>query len=181
MKKKETLLSDLTLAILKKPNANLYELAHELNISKATLYRFCGTKENLESMVIQYTMTTINDILTSIELNPKQPLASLNQLMSACMEKDAAIGMMMSKWHDQIEVIQQTEQLWNQALDQFFLEGQKNGCFCVDINAAALTEAWIALLVGLIDAKQRGRVASTELIQIQEQVFFKGVMIAQTA
>ncbi|MGP1051779.1 hypothetical protein ACJ8PG_22935, partial [Serratia sp. CY68758] len=47
------LLAALARAIVERPKANLHELAQAVGISKATLYRFCNTRELLTERLIQ--------------------------------------------------------------------------------------------------------------------------------
>lgn len=63
--------------------------------------------------------------------------------------------------------------VWSVDLDSFFLRGQKQGAFCIDIAAATLTEIFISILVGLVDAERRGRVARSGLPALIETVFLR--------
>ena len=61
-------------------------------------------------------------------------------------------------WRDS-SVAWDAEAEWDAAIDVFFLHGQQQGVFRIDIPAPALTEIWVSILVGLVDAERRGRVA----------------------
>lgn len=47
-----------------------------------------------------------------------------------------------------------------QPLAVFFLRGQQQGVFRIDITVAVFTELFITLIYGMADAERRGRAAS---------------------
>ena len=63
---------------------------------------------------------------------------------------------------------------WDAALGAFFLRGQQAGVFRIDLPAPVLTEILVALLLGLIDAERRGRVARAGLTEVIERAFLRG-------
>lgn len=56
----------------------------------------------------------------------------------------------------------------------FFLRGQREGLFRIDISAPVLTETFASLLFGLVDAERRGRVARTGMDAVLLQMFMQG-------
>ncbi|MFX5595200.1 transcriptional regulator, partial [Acinetobacter baumannii] len=56
----------------------------------------------------------------------------------------------------------------------FFLRGQQQGVFRIDITAQALTEIWASVLIGLLDGERRGRIARAGLAAMAERVFLQG-------
>ncbi len=60
------------------------------------------------------------------------------------------------------------------ALDAFFLRGQQLGALRIDISAAVLTEMFITLICGMVDAERRGRAASANSASTLEQMFLHG-------
>lgn len=69
-----------------------------------------------------------------------------------------------------------TEADWQSILDSFFLRGQQQGIFRIDIAAPALTEIWGSILIGLVDAERRGRVARVGLATLIETAFLHGAL-----
>ena len=59
-------------------------------------------------------------------------------------------------------------------MDQFFLKGQREGAFRIDISAQAMNEALTWLIVGLVDGARRGRIARANLAQMVESLFLDG-------
>ncbi|HEJ2922602.1 TPA: transcriptional regulator, partial [Pseudomonas aeruginosa] len=60
------------------------------------------------------------------------------------------------------------------ALDAFFLRGQRENVFRIDVGAPELTEIFISLVFGLVDAERRGRVARAGMAALIEHFFLKG-------
>ena len=48
--------------------------------------------------------------------------------------------------------------------------------FRIDITAAAMTELWLSMAVGLLDAERRGRVARASVAAVMEQSFLHGAL-----
>ncbi|CDM39933.1 HTH-type transcriptional regulator nfxB [Ectopseudomonas oleovorans CECT 5344] len=63
---------------------------------------------------------------------------------------------------------------YTDALDSFFLRGQQEGYFRIDITAELLTELFVSLIYGMVDAERRGRAASARSLAVLEQFFLKG-------
>lgn len=70
------------------------------------------------------------------------------------------------------------DQRWSIALDTFFLKGQQNGTFRIDITAPALGELWMSIIIGFIDAERRGRVARANLNALIISCFLNGSSIS---
>lgn len=170
----EKLLAALALALIEHPNANLQQLARAIGISKATLYRFCATRELLIERLMQRAVTALGQAIHSAELDGPAPKESLRRLAANCLENQALMLFLMYFWRPGSSIEQQMETQWLTTLDAFFLRGQQAGVFRIDISAAAMTEFWIATLVGLQDAERRGRVARQGLAGLLETAFLQG-------
>ncbi|WP_279614944.1 hypothetical protein [Pseudomonas guariconensis] len=59
-------------------------------------------------------------------------------------------------------------------LDALFFSGQRQGVFRADVTAALLTEMFVSLLHGMVDARQRGR-APRESATVLENAFLQGI------
>ncbi|MCY1551335.1 hypothetical protein D9M68_876550 [compost metagenome] len=63
------------------------------------------------------------------------------------------------------------------ALDAFFLRGQQEGVFRIDITAAVFAELFTMLIYGMVDAERRGRAASSNSASVLEQMFLHGAAV----
>ena len=142
----ESFLVPLALALVAQPRANLQELARAIGISKATLYRYCRTREEL-----------------------------IQRLIDHCLEHRALYAFVTYYWND-VAVNHGIAAGWESVMDAFFLRGQREGVFRIDISAPALTEICVTLISGIIDAEYRGRVARAGLATLIENAFLNGAL-----
>ncbi|CAB5691447.1 Uncharacterised protein [Delftia tsuruhatensis] len=170
------LLSALALALLDAPQANLQELARAIGISKATLYRFCPTRDQLIDRLIAHAADTLSRAMRAAEPERSLPLEALRRLSAHCQEHQTLLLFLMYFWRSDVSVVQQIEHEWTSTMDAFFLRGQQAGVFRIDIPAAAMTELWLSMMVGLLDAERRGRVARAGLATLLEQAFLHGTL-----
>ncbi|THF61264.1 TetR/AcrR family transcriptional regulator [Pseudothauera rhizosphaerae] len=167
------ILAALALALVDRPRASLQELAGAIGISKTTLYRFCRTREQLIERLINHATQVISETLRKAELEQGGPLEGLRRLLANSLEHRELTAFLMYYWKD-ASVTPSEEAEWNATLDAFFLRGQQAGMFRIDIAAPALTEIWVNILVGLMDAERRGRVARSGLAALVERAFLYG-------
>jgi TetR/AcrR family transcriptional repressor of mexCD-oprJ operon len=165
------IMSALALALVQHPRASLQELAKAVGISKATLYRFCRTREELIERLTTYSMAMITAAIESAELETAPPLEALRKLTMANLEHKEATSFLINYCKPDAE----EEAKWENRMDGFFLRGQQAGVFRIDIPAAALTEIWVGLLIGLVEAERRGRVARIGIADLFESAFLRGV------
>lgn len=170
----QALLSALALAMVYQPRAPLQELAKAAGISKATLYRFCKTREQLHEELFNHAIKAINGSIQSANLRHEEPGKALRQLIKNAVAQSELTIFLVHYWKNNV-VEHQMQAHWQQALDAFFLRGQQLGAFRIDIPAAALTELYASTLTGLLDAKHRGRVAKVGLPTLLETVFLQGI------
>ena len=57
----ESFLVPLALALVAQPRANLQELARAIGISKATLYRYCRTREELIQRLMEHSVHALRE------------------------------------------------------------------------------------------------------------------------
>lgn len=167
------ILAALALALVDQPRANLQELAKAIGISKATLYRFCRTRDELIQRLLNHSTQAISNAIESADLNNAPPLEALRRLIANNLECRELSSFLMYYWKPGKEPTT-AELAWEQAIDGFFLRGQQVGVFRIDIAAAALTELWVSVLLGLLDAERRGRVARGGLAALVERAFLHG-------
>lgn len=173
-----SILPPLALALVDRPRATLQELAQAVGISKTTLYRYCRTRDQLIQRLIAYSTHTLLDAIQNAHLDDGEPVEALRRLISSNLEHPEATLFLMYFWWraDPPETNVAAEQNWQVTLDSFFLRGQQQGLFRIDITAAALTEIWSSTVVALVDAERRGRVARVGLEALIENAFLNGAL-----
>lgn len=170
------ILPALALALVDRPRATLQELARAVGISKATLYRFCRTREQLIERLMNHSAQAISQVIQASGLENGPPLEALRRLIANNLEhRELTVFLMYYWWKDGLSD-SCAEACWQDSLDAFFLRGQQQGIFRIDIAAPALTELWSSILVGLVDAERRGRVARVGLGTLVENAFLTGTL-----
>lgn len=168
------LLAALALAMVEHPRATLQELARAVGLSKATLYRFCRTREQLVERLLNYSVARVTAAIEAARLSEDAPLDALHRLTVHTLEqREFGVFLMMYYWQDGATEMG-AETGWESHLDAFFLRGQQAGAFRIDVATPALTELWMAIFSGLIDAERRGRIARASLAGLIEQSFLQG-------
>ncbi|PHM37403.1 transcriptional regulator NfxB [Xenorhabdus mauleonii] len=170
------LLKLLAIALVENQRANLQELAKACDISKATLYRFCQTRELLINQLGQYAIDTLSDAIHTTLLQDCPPKEALRNLAEKCLENQELLLFIVHFWNTTSSIDYSTETKWLVPMDRFFLRGQEIGVFRIDITAAGMSELWINMLAGLFEAERRGRVARVGLINMLEITFLQGVL-----
>lgn len=169
------LLAALALAMVDYPRAPLQELARAVGISKATLYRFCRTREQLVERLTEHAILAFDEAFHRVDLNGAAPQEALRSLAENTLEHRELTAFLTYYWKDST-MGTHAEISWERRLDAFFLRSQQQGVFRVDIPAPALTEIFVSLLIGIIDAERRGRVARVGLPLLIETMFFNGAL-----
>ncbi len=178
----ERMLRALAQAIAARPHGALKELAVQAGVSKATLHRFCGTRENLVQMLLDHASQVLNTLVRTSDLDGYSPSSGLRRLISLHLEQREFIHFLMfqappdtlneagdgERWHGYIG-----------ALDAFFLRGQRAGAFRIDLPAVAMSELFMATVWAVIDAERRGRIARAGRSQMIEAFFLSGTALCQ--
>ncbi len=173
----ERVLRILAQAIATRPHSTLKDLAPQAGMSKATLHRFCGTRENLVQMLLDHAAQVLNTLVEACELDVYSSSSGLRRLISMHLEQREFIHFLMfqaapgtlneagdgERWHGYID-----------ALDAFFLRGQRAGAFRIDLPAVAMSELFMATVWAVIDAERRGRIARAGRSQMIEEFFLSG-------
>lgn len=171
----DRILPALALALVDQPRATLQELATAIGVSKATLYRFCRTRQQLIERLINHSAEAFRQAVQASRLECGPPQEALVRLIANHLAHRELTVFLLHYWWQE-DIVGSTEYSWQEALDAFFLHGQQMGVFRIDIAAPALTELWGSILVGLVDAERRGRVARIGLAALVESVFLKGAL-----
>ncbi len=142
----ERLIKALAVAIVDRPRAMLKELAEAAGVSKATLHRFCGTRDNLVQMLEDHGETVLNQIIQACDLEHAEPLEALQRLIKEHLTHRELLVFLVFQYRPDFLDPHGEGARWQsylEALDAFFLRGQQKGVFRIDITAAVFTELFI--------------------------------------
>lgn len=173
----EKLLKALAVAMVDRPRGTFKDIAEGAGISKATLNRFCGTRDNLIEMLMSHGAVVMNRAIAEADLDSAPPLEALHRLIEQHLAQREMLVFMIVQWRPDSLDEELGGQRWvpyTDALDGFFLRGQEQGVFRIDVSAAALTELFASVLFGLVDAERRGRLARLGMANLIETVFLRG-------
>lgn len=173
----EKLLKALAVALVDHPRGTFKDIAEAAGMSKATLNRFCGTRDKLIEMLMEHGSVIMNQLIENAGLSERPIPEALHRLISDHLLHRELLAFLAFQWRpDSLdEDAGGTRWLpYGDALDAFFLRGQKEGFFRIDIGAPELTEMFISVVFGLVDAERRGRVARAGMAFVIEQFFMKG-------
>lgn len=167
---KDKYLKKLAVAFFTNPSGTTKELAEEAGISKATLHRYFGTRENLINIIEEQSMQFINNIKEVAEKPYEDFENGVKSLINAHYDGNEFLLYICgthvygeSEWENYFK-----------ALDVFFLRGQKEGFFRIDVSVQALTEIFMTSVCAMIGAEKRGRVASSNMLETVEIIFLHG-------
>lgn len=170
------LLKALAAALVQSPRATLQELAKEVGVSKATLYRFSHTREQLIERLMLHCAEVMAQVLQDSQLDSLPVEQALHCLIENHLaEKEFGNFLVYYCGPDTMDG--HSPELWQEqekALEMFFLKGQREGFFRIDITAASLVDVFYFMIGGLTDAERRGRIARASLVMTMEQLFLYG-------
>jgi len=169
----EQLLKRLAVTIVEKPRSTIKELAESVGISKATLHRFCGTRENLQEILTEKSRGALESIIKVAQEDFQSYQDGIRNLINIHYENKEYL-IFTCGMHSSIE-----NEYWvpyMKAIDSFFLNGQKKGSFKIDFNVSVLSELFISIICGMIDAERRGRIASSGIEEVFEKFFLYGAL-----
>lgn len=168
------LLKKLAVAMSANPRGNTTVLAEAAGISRATFNRFCGSREHLLEMIAEQAEASLQEIIRLAQGTVSDYPSTLSALAEAHFVNEeylefscnAQNNLANAYWEDYLH-----------ALDAFFLNGQKAGVFKVDVPSQMLTELFVSMICGMIDAQHRGRVAASGLGSQMTDFFLNGVSV----
>lgn len=164
-------------ALVKSPGATYQELAAVIGVSRATLYRFCSSRKELVHRLLKHSVTCLTASLHSARLDEGPAEAALLRLIEGQIAHRELHAFLTEYWRAEYESdpeIAAESQAYERTLDAFFLKGQKQGVFRIDVTAAALNETLMWMVIGFMDAERRGRVARASLLPTVQTLFFQG-------
>ena len=165
------LLKKLTVAMTENPRATTGALAKAAGISRATLNRFCGSRENLMQMITEQAQTALNAIIQIARSTEEPAEIALHKLISAHLENQEYLVFVCGT-HNTLE-----DEIWNgylEAVDTFIGNGQSSGTFRTDIPAQALAELFVSMICGVIDAGRRDRFGMVNAVETVASFFLNG-------
>jgi TetR/AcrR family transcriptional repressor of mexCD-oprJ operon len=169
----EQLLKKLAAAMTANPRATTQELAAAVGISRATFNRFCGTREKLVEMIIGQAGQSFQAIVNLAGKDVTDYPAAVSELIATHFENQEYLVFIC-----QAQNIRENK-YWDsylEALDSFFLRGQKAGAFRLDYPNQMLTEMFLSVICGMIDASYRGRVATSGMENKMLEFFMNGIL-----
>ncbi|XXE09397.1 TetR/AcrR family transcriptional regulator [Pseudomonas sp. Z1-14] len=168
------LLSALAFALVDRPRASLLDLARAVGVGKTTLHRFCRTREELIDRLMEHTAQVLGEMASSAQLGSLPPFEALKWLNVYSLEHKELNAFLLFYWRES-EASSAIDSCYVAAIDSFFLRGQREGVFRIDVSASALTEIWFSSLTGLIYAERRGRIARGGLPALLQTVLVEGI------
>lgn len=117
----------------------------------------------------------ISKAIQTADLDAASALEALRRFNTNCLEhRELTVLFMHHEKGDALSSLAIAD--WEKQIDAFFLRGQQEGVFRIDIAAPELQSMWISLLLGLIDVEARGRIAQTSMLSVLERAFLNGVL-----
>ena len=170
---KDKRLKLLAIAIADNPRRTTKELAEAIGISKATFHRCYGTRENLMNILIEKSNEYLENIIKVSEAPYDDFKEGVRALINAYYDnKEYLIFICGTQICDKDSECTK----YYKAIDSFFLRGQKEGFFKIDISIHALTEIFISNIFSMIDAERRGRIATNNILDVIENMFLYGAI-----
>lgn len=175
----ETLLRSLALILTDSPGATLQEIAKAAGVSRATLYRFAATREQLLEALNQHALKVMSRIIDDAELETRPPLEALRQLIANHIAEREFCAFMISQFDPHIKrncgaTIPAECDVFEQRLDRFFQQGQAAGVFRMNMPARWLTDIFFGFVFVLCESEYRGRIARADMQVLFEDMFLNG-------
>lgn len=171
-----SLLRSLALALSENPGATLQELAKAAGVSRATLYRFAATREQLLETVEQHVLQVMTRILDTAGLESRPPLEALRLLTANYIAEKELCAFMITRFDPLIKVNSSNpvpdECLEHeQRMDHFFQQGQAAGVFRPNVPYRWLTNLYYGFISTLCESEHRGRIARADMQVLFEDMF----------
>lgn len=178
----DSLLLQLAVALVNQPRANLQELAKAVGVSKATLYRFCPTREEIIERLLDEATLTITRSLESCNLEHAPVEDAFKALIASVLDSKELTQFLIYHFRPEFLLESNPDRRWldiQRVSDKFFLRCQQEGLLRIDISAAALNEIFFGIACSLVEAEHRGRVPRSGMAELIEQMFLQGAAAPQ--
>ena len=177
----EALLRSLALTLTENPGATLQEMAKAAGVSRATLYRFAPTREQLMDILKQHMLKVMTRIMDTAGLETLPPMQALRQLITNYIAEKEFCAFMMTQFDPYIK--KNTESpipgecaVHEERLDRFFQQGQNAGVFRANVPNRWLTDMFFCFIFGLCESEYRGRIARADMETLFEDMFLYGAL-----
>lgn len=173
----DPLLLAVALAMVDNPRASLQELAKAVGVSKATLYRMCPTRDNIIARLFSEAVDQFDVAIAAAELETAPVLQAFRALIEGHLQHKELFVFVSNTWDPQLLESMDSGHRWLEfeaIFDKFFLRGQEEGVFRIDISAAALSELMIGMLSALVNSERSGRIARKDMLDTMEKMFLTG-------
>ncbi len=131
----EKFLKALAVALVDHSNGTFKDIAEAAGVSKATLNRFCGTRANLIEMLLIHASELMNKMIADADLQNAPPLEALQRLVENHLTHREMLVFLVFQWRPDTMDESCGGLRWlpySDALDAFFLRGQREGLFRID-------------------------------------------------
>ena len=145
----EKSLAALAMAMVENPRASYQDLAVAVGVSRATLYRFCKSRDELILRLLRHGMQLFSEGIARARLDEGPVSEALTRLLESQLAQREFSSFLSLHWRAEAE------------LDP-------------EIAAAALNDSFIWLICGLVDAERRGRIGRAALASAIEGLFLRG-------
>lgn len=170
---REAELKRLAIAVCANPRSTAKELAESAGISKATFYRVYSSRENLVEILNDRTRAMVEELMTIVRQRDKSPRDVLHEfILKSCENKEYLIRICYSS---AAGCDDSCTDRYVQEVTDFFLWGQKEGAFRIDLPASVISELFGGSMLALFEGEQTGRIASMSLSGYWETFFLQGV------
>jgi TetR/AcrR family transcriptional regulator, mexCD-oprJ operon repressor len=173
----DPLLLQLAVVLVNQPRANLQELAKAVGVSKATLYRFCPTREELIERLLDEATETITRSMENCNLEHAPVDVAFKALVASILDSKELTQFLIYHFRPELLLETNPDKRWldiQKASDKFFLRCQQEGMLRIDMSAAALNEIFFGIACALVEAEHRGRVPRAGMAELIEQMFLQG-------
>lgn len=170
---REAELKKLAIAVCRNPRSTAKDLAESAGISKATFYRVYSSRDHLVEILSDRTRAVEGELMTIVRQRDKSPRDVLHEfILESCENKEYLLLICCSYAGGCDE---QCLDSYVENVTDFFLWGQKEGAFRIDIPAAVMSELFGGAMMSLFEGEREGRIASASLADYWETFFLKGV------
>jgi TetR/AcrR family transcriptional repressor of mexCD-oprJ operon len=167
----EQLLRKLTAAMTANPRGTTQALADMVGISRATFNRFCGSRDKLVEMINKQAEVSLQLIIDAAVEGTTDYEAKLLELINLHLDNREYL---VFAWNTNSNLENKYWSDYLMSLDQFFLSGQKERKFRLELTNHMLTELFVSVICGMIDAVHRNRVAASGIEKQMREFFLSG-------
>ncbi|MGF1427920.1 TetR/AcrR family transcriptional regulator [Kitasatospora sp. LaBMicrA B282] len=178
---RDAVLKAAVTVLSRQPTAHLDEIARAAGISRASLHRIFPGREALIREVGLLGLRRYNSALDEAAIETGDTAAALRRLVELLVP-DAALCAFLAGENQLFDDPELCE-LWEEQdarVRAFFLRGQQEGVFRIELPAGWLSEAFFDLLAGVGWAVQDGRLAPRDSAFALTELFLGGALRRNT-